>query len=384
MLIAGAAAISAAVAEPAPPPLGCASAIVIEESTGRVLFDKGADVKRFPASTTKIMTAILMLEKCSLDDIVVAPKDIDKVKPSSMHLFPGERVPVRDLLYALMLRSANDAAVAAAMHISGSLPEFAKLMNEKAKELGCTDTNFVTPNGLHDDLHVTTARDLSKIAKYAMTLPMFREIVKTPKWTLTRSSNLKDLVVESKNRLMKVDPSVEGIKTGFTNPAGSCFVGCATRDGMRLYTVVLHTEDWPKDTAALMNWGYKFYEKSQVVKPNQEFAKFKVEEGANPEVAALAGETVDAVVQKTKNDLVFDAQPDGILRAPIKAGDRIGTLHVFDRSHTFKASVPLLAAEDVRPKTKLPNVAVILGGGVFLGLYAGLRAKRKRIDAYYR
>lgn len=384
LLLAGLAAVPAAVADPAAPPLGCASAIIVEESTGRILFNKGAEVKRFPASTTKIMTAILLLEKCDLDDIVVAPADIDKVKPSSMHLFPAERVPVRDLLYALMLRSANDAAVAAAYHISGNLPAFAKLMNDRAKELGCTDTNFVTPSGLHDDLHVTTALDLTRIARHAMTIPMFREIVKTPKWELTRSSNLKDLVVESKNRLMKVDPTLEGIKTGYTNPAQSCFVGCATRNDMRLYTVVLHTKDWPKDTAALLNWGYKYFAKEEVVTPKQEFAKFPVVEGSKLEVAAIAGESLTTIASKSRHDLVFDAKPDGILRAPIKAGQPIGTLHVYDRNHSFSAKVPLLAAEEVLPPPKFKSLFAILGGGMFLGLYAGLRAKRKRIDADYR
>lgn len=374
---------TAAGADPAAPPIGCSSALIIEESTGRVLYERAADVKRFPASTTKIMTAILMIEKLKTDDIITAPPDIKKVKPSSMHLMPGEKVPMLDLLYALMLRSANDAAVAAAVKISGSVPEFAKLMNERAKELGCTDTNFVTPNGLHDDMHYTTAKDLAKIAKHAMSLDLFREVVKTPKWTLTRSSNLEDLLVENKNRLLPLDPTVEGVKTGYTNPAGLCFVGCANRDGMRVFTVVLHSENWLTDTQALLKWGYKYYHRAEIVPTQKEFAIFPVKEGQKMEVKAVAGESVEAVALKTRDDLVYKSEPSGELKAPIKEGQRIGTLTIRDQKGSYVKQIPLVAAEDVPVQSKSPTIFAFIGGGGFLAMYAGLKRKRRRIDAVY-
>jgi D-alanyl-D-alanine carboxypeptidase (penicillin-binding protein 5/6) len=368
--------------DPQSPPLTAVSAILVEESTGRVLFEKDADTKRFPASTTKIMTAILVIERCTQEELIVAPADIKQVKPSSMHLAPGERVPVRDILYALMLRSANDAAVAAAVHIAGSLPAFAELMNAKAKALGCTDTHFVTPNGLHDDLHYTTARDLSRIARYAMTLPLFREIVKTPRWMLTRSTNLQDLLVESRNKLLKYDPSVEGIKTGFTNPAGSCFVGAATRENMRLFTVVLHSKDWAKDTEALLNWGYKYYGKAEVVTQAKEITSFPVEAGAKATVAAAAGEGLTAVKSKNRDDLLMDMKADGLLKAPIKVGQRVGTLTVTDKKGSFHNEIPLVSTEEVGPQGNR-TASIFVGGGAFLALYAGIRRKRQRVYARY-
>lgn len=384
MLLTATALAAVSVADPSPPPIGCASAIIVEETTGRILYQKAADVKRFPASTTKIMTAILMIEKLQTDDIIIAPADIKKVKPSSMHLFPGEKVPMLDLLYALMLRSANDAAVAAAVKISGSVPEFAKLMNERAKELGCTDTNFVTPNGLHDDMHYTTAKDLIKIAKHAMSLDLFREVVKTPKWTLTRSSNLEDLLVENKNRLLPLDPSVEGVKTGYTNPAGLCFVGCANKENMRLFTVVLHSKNWAVDTQALLKWGYKYYHRTEIVPDHKEMAIFQVREGQKLQVGALASGAIEAIALKTRDDLIYQTVPDAELKAPIKAGQQIGMLTVKDQSGSFQAQIPLVAAEEVLPPTQAKTMFAVFGGGAFLAMYAGLKRKRKRIDDFYR
>jgi len=370
-------------ADPQPPVVNAGTALIIEES-GRILFQKNVDTKRFPASTTKIMTAILMIEKLKPDDIVVAPADIKKVKPSSMHLQPGEKVPMLDLLYALMLRSANDAAVAAAVRISGSVPEFAKLMNQRAKELGCTDTNFVTPNGLHDDMHYSTAKDLVKIAKHAMTLPLFREVVKAPEWTLTRSMNLEDTLVKNKNRLLALDPTVEGVKTGFTNPAGLCFVGCAFREDMRLYTVVLYSEDWFKDTQALLHWGYKYYGKKEIVPAKKEMAIFQVRNGQKTEVSALAATSLSGVALKTKDNLIYETRPRGELVAPVKAGEEIGKVVIKDQLGSFITEIPLVAAEEVLPPNHLKTYFSVAGGGAFLALYAGLKRKRRRIDSLYR
>lgn len=370
--------------DPAPPPLTASTALVVDEATGRILYQKAADVKRFPASCTKIMTAILMIEKLQPDEIIVAPADIKKVKPSSMHLAPGERVPMKDLLYALMLRSANDAAVAAAVKISGSVPEFAKLMTERAKELGCTDTNFVTPNGLHDDMHFTTAKDLVKIARHAMTLPLLCEVVRTDKWVLTRSTNLEDILVENTNRLLASDPSMEGLKTGYTRPAGRCFVGCSNKDGMRLFTVVLHSKDWSVDTEALLKWTRKYYHRTELVPAKKEMAVFQVKRGQRTDISAVAGEAIEGVALKTKDNLVYDAKPAGELIAPIKAGQKIGTLTVRDLEGSFQAEVPLLAANEVLPPDHSKMIFSVVGGGGFLALYAGLKRKRKRIDDYYR
>jgi D-alanyl-D-alanine carboxypeptidase len=141
------------------------SAIVIEASTGKVLFEKDADAKRYPASTTKIMTALLFLENVKPGEMITAPFDVEEVTGSSLHLKPYEQVPAEDVLYALLLRSANDAAYSVALHIGGSERRFAQMMTERAAAMGCTSTNFTNPHGLHDPQHYTTARDLAIIGR---------------------------------------------------------------------------------------------------------------------------------------------------------------------------------------------------------------------------
>jgi len=154
------------------------SGIAIDAASGKVLWDKDAETPMFPASTTKIMTGLLLVEHCRPSDIIVAPADVEKVKEASMHLKPGERVTAHDMLYALMLRSANDGCYAVAVHISGSVEGFSKLMNDRAKQIGCTHTRFHNPNGLNDPEHMTSAHDLALIARAAMRYPEFREAVR--------------------------------------------------------------------------------------------------------------------------------------------------------------------------------------------------------------
>src|SRR5580704_7917858 len=162
------------------------SAIVISAETGQVLWSKDADTPRYPASTTKIMTALLLIERCKPDEIITAPKGIKTVGESSMHLEEGEQITAHDMLYALLLRSANDGCVAVADHISGSVPAFVAMMNARALELGCTHTHFDNPNGLNDTKHWTTAHDLALIAREAMTHPEFRDAAKTKKYQIHR------------------------------------------------------------------------------------------------------------------------------------------------------------------------------------------------------
>ena len=186
------------------------SAIIIDAGSGKVLWERDADVLRYPASTTKIMTGMLLLERCLPDDLITAPVGIDKVPPSSMHLKPNEQVSAKDMLYALMLRSANDGAVAVADHVSGSIPAFAELMNERAREIGCRSTHFHNPNGLNDPEHVTTARDLAMIAREAMKYEAFREVVRTRKYQIQRTINQKDLFMVTRNRWLYKDSTADG------------------------------------------------------------------------------------------------------------------------------------------------------------------------------
>lgn len=231
------------------PNINSPSAILMDAKTGRVLYEKDVDNKRFPASTTKIMTAILCIEHGNLDDIVTIGTNPSLVErgSSQIYLIPGEQLTLEQLLYAMMLESANDAAVAIAEHISGSVEEFAKLMNKRAKELGAENTNFVNPNGLHDDSHVTTARDLALIAKHGMTLPKFREVVGTVKYTIpqTNKQPVRDYITNTNKLIWKTNKTYSyeyaiGIKTGYTVKAKNNLVAGAQKDGMELISVVMN------------------------------------------------------------------------------------------------------------------------------------------------
>lgn len=245
-----------------------ASAIVMDAETGRVLFEKDADRKMYPASTTKIMTALLALEYGHLDETVTVPKQITKLPKDSsvVPLKAGEKLSLLDLLYGLMLHSGNDAAVAIAAHVSGSVDDFVARMNERAAELGCQNTRFKNPHGYMQEGHYATARDLALIAREAMKLETFREIVSTGGYTLPAvSKGKKRKLVSTDEMILKSSSSYYpyeiGIKTGSHSKAGHCFVGAAEKDGVTLITVTLKSTDKGKwtDTKRLSEYGFSQY-----------------------------------------------------------------------------------------------------------------------------
>jgi D-alanyl-D-alanine carboxypeptidase (penicillin-binding protein 5/6) len=262
-----------------------------------VLYAKNAHKPLPPASITKVMTAILVLERCDLDAVVKASKRAVNTQASSMHLRVGEEVKVRDLLYALMLRSANDAAVALAEHAAGSVEAFAQLMNEKAKSLGATRTHFVNPHGLHDPRHVSTAYDLALITRYAMQNETFRAIVKTPYYIVERSLNQDDLWMVNKAKFLQEYPYAEGVKTGYTNQAGYCFAGSAQRDGRRLITVVLNSPQREADTIALMEHGFNDWERMELP-AGMAVGEARVEEGVEERAPLRLAQTLRWVAPK--------------------------------------------------------------------------------------
>ncbi len=224
---------------------------VIEVSSHRFLSENNADNILPMASTTKILTAIMIIDDCNLDEIITVPKQAEGTEGSSVYLRAGEQYSVRDLLYGLMLRSGNDCAVTLALHHSGSIKAFANKMNEKAALLGAENSRFVNPHGLPDQRHYTTARDLSVIAAYAMENETFREIVST-KYYETRNW-------KNKNKMLWEYDGAIGIKTGFTLNAGRCLVTSAERDGMELVCVVLNSPQMYERTAELLDAAYEKY-----------------------------------------------------------------------------------------------------------------------------
>ncbi|MCX7992697.1 MAG: D-alanyl-D-alanine carboxypeptidase [Fimbriimonadales bacterium] len=366
------------------PQLQARAAILVDAETGQVLYAKNPHKKLPPASLTKIMTAIVVLERCDLDEIVKASEHAVNTKPSSMNLRVGEEVKVRDLLYALMLRSANDAAVALAEYTSGSVEAFAKLMNEKARELGAKNTHFVNPHGLHAPQHLSTAYDLALITRYAMENETFREIVKTPYYIVERSVNQDDLWMVNKAKFLQEYAYAEGVKTGYTNPAGFCFAGSALRDGRRQITVVLNSPQREADTITLMEHGFNDWERTEL--PAGAVMGTAYVPNGEPEKASLR--LTESLVwlapkaQQARYHWAVQVQP---LSAPLRAGESAGWLVVYrDEKPILKA--PLVVAEDVARRLSLPTpIGGIVAAGLMMGIVSWrLRTRRQRRARLYR
>ena len=258
------------------------AAILIDAETGKILYDKDIYSRKYPASTTKILTAIIAIEECDLEEKAIASHSaIFSIKSgySIANIQEGESFTIRELLDVLMLQSANEAANVIAEHISGSVEEFSKLMNQRAKEMGCLDSNFINANGAHNDNHYSTAYDLAMIAKYCMQNEIFRELVQKQECSLPATEIFdEERIFRNTNSLMQKNskyyyPYCNGIKTGFTTPAKNCLISSSNKDGFELISVILHaesTEDGSSaryvDTINLFEYGYSNYKREDILK----------------------------------------------------------------------------------------------------------------------
>lgn len=353
--IAPALAAPLAVAGPTVPTLHSKYAVLVDVTTGKVLWGRNQDAPRPIASTTKMMTAILLLERGRLTDDVVGPPGIQSLPESSLHLRTGERIPLKDLLYAMLLRSANDTAVAGADYLCGSVPAFAAQMNLKAREIGTTHTHFVTPNGLSAPGHYSSAADLAKIASYAVThLPLFNTIVKTQKYKVTRSIDTKDVWVRNTaSTYLKFFPGADGIKTGYIHQAGHCFVGSATRTDAqgrpwRMIAVALDSPSCREDVMSLLNYGFANFQTVPAVAKDAPVGTVAVPL-AGASVPVVAGDDLRAVVSRWRAAPQFQvrvAPLPHVPPAPIAAGTRLGTVTVYADGKP-QATGSAVAARDV-------------------------------------
>lgn len=246
------------------------SAILMDKKTGRVLWEKNSELKMAMASTTKIMTCIVALEQGSFDQEVVVSHRAEIAPKVKLYIREGETFHLGDLLYALMLVSSNDVAIAIAEGVGGSVENFCDLMTEKAKEIGALNTSFKTPNGLDAPDHFTTAYDLALITRYALENEKFMEIINTPVYSFFDCENEKSFSVNNKNAFLNLYDGANGVKTGYTGDAGYCFVGSVKQGEMELIAVVL-ASGWPpnktfkwRDTIALMDFGYENFQYKDV------------------------------------------------------------------------------------------------------------------------
>ena len=240
------------------PQLGSQAVILMDGDSSAILYQHNARERREPASVTKIMTAIIAIERGNLKDRVKAnydPAPLNAQESSMMWINPGETVTLEDLLYGLMLPSGNDAALLIANHIAGSEEAFVKLMNQKAQDLGLRDTHFANPHGLHAEGHYTTAYDLALLCRYAMRNPTFREIVATNAWDVRADD--RTWTVFNLNKMIRMYPDADGIKIGYNDQAGRTIAASVNHNGHRVYAVLLGSWDLWADTPALYDWAFR-------------------------------------------------------------------------------------------------------------------------------
>lgn len=296
-------------------------AILMDAQTGRHLYEKNADSRSLIASTTKIMTALVVCEQCNVLDRMRIPKEAIGIEGSSMYLREGEVLTIQELLYGLMLHSGNDAAVALAIHCGGTVEGFAELMNDKARLLGLTGTHFENPNGLDSPEHYSTARDLAVLAAYAMKNPIFAKTVSTKTVTIGNRS------LRNHNKLLWQVDGADGVKTGYTKAAGRILVSSATRDGRRLVAVTINDgNDW-LDHAQLLNDGFANYRVEKIVSAGDCLGRVSVMGGQKEYASVVAAEDFSYAVSEDEQPYVLLAPPE-MDYAPIAAGQDAGFAYI--------------------------------------------------------
>ena len=377
------------------------SCLLMEASTGKVLYEKDMHAQMYPASTTKIMTAILALENCKLTDVATVSYNAVHSIPSGYsyaNLQVGEELTIDQLLHVLLIPSANDAAVVLAEHIAGSVESFATMMNTKAIEIGCENTHFVNPNGVHDEQHYSTAYDLALMGKYAMQNDIFRSIVTTTRYTLptTNKYDKEDRIFNTTNELLKEDyrqradnyyyPACTGIKTGYTDPAKNCIVASAKKDGIEYIVVVLGAERTSDglsgrnlDCITLFNYAFENYTVKQLHSEYETIQQISIIN------ATKETRNLDVLIQNSiqivtnKNDELSDITPtieiDPTLRAPISKNTVIGKLSYTIDGITYSSN--LLAGNTVEESQVMSQIILLSIAFIFILIaYCILRSNK--------
>ena len=323
--------------------LSAESAILLDAQTGRVLYEKQADKQSLIASTTKIMTALVVCEQINVLDRVRIPQEAVGIEGSSMYLKAGEVMTVQELLYGLMLRSGNDAAVALAIYCGGTVEGFAELMNDKAHRLGMNDTHFVNPNGLDAPGHYSTARDMAKLAAYAMENPIFAQTVST------KTVQAANRTLCNHNKLLWSLEGAEGVKTGFTKAAGRILVSSCSRQGRRLIAVTINDpNDW-QDHKQLMDSGFADYSVRKIVSIGESLGTVQVVSGERQSVHLLAAEDFSYALAENEQPELVLSKP-GFVYAPVETGQEAGFAYVCLNGKTV-GKIPLVYGETVETET---------------------------------
>ena len=355
------------------PQINARAAIIYDRSTKQIIWGKNEMEKRAMASTTKIMTAIVVLENANLDDVVTISKKAAGTGGSRLKIRAEDKITVRDLLYGLMLRSGNDAAVALAEHVGESVEGFAGLMNKKAEQIGLKNTHFVTPHGLDDENHYTTAYELAILTDYALENSTFKKIVNTKSTQIRINEN--PMNIYNTNELLGVLPGVDGIKTGFTNNAGRCLVTSCTRDENQIITVVLGCDTKKQrtsDSTKLIEYAYKNYKRidiEQMVK--KEFENWKqinenriyINKAKNEKMELELG-SIEKKVIPIKNDkqkdINFEINVIYNFEAPVGKNSKIGNIVIKNKDSVIEI-VDIICANNIEKKTISDYIVEFIG-----------------------
>ena len=332
-------------------------AIVVDADSGRVIYEKNADVQSLIASTTKIMTALIVCEQCNVLDRVQIPKEAVGIEGSSMYLKEGEILTVQELLYGLMLRSGNDAAVALAIYCGGTVEGFAQLMNDKAHRLGLENTHFENPHGLDSPGHYSTAADLAALAAYAMENPIFQKTVSTKEVTAGGRR------LRNHNKLLWLVDGADGVKTGFTKAAGRILVSSAERQGRRLVVVTINAPDDWNDHSRLLEEGFSEYTMEKLVSKDSCVGTVEIAGGDAGTAELIAGESFSYPLAFGETVQIQLPKP-GFVYAPVVCGQEAGEAYVCIDGKAV-GTVPLIYGQTIEqiPEEKLPFWKRLLGGG---------------------
>jgi len=309
----------------APPLVSAASALLMDCETGKVLLAKGARQRRPVASTTKIMTALLIIESGQLKNEVTISENALKTKSGSLWVDAGQKMPMGDLLNAILLNSSNDGCVAAAEAVAGSEAKFVQLMNRRARRIGAHDTHFADSNGLYLPDHYSTAYDLALITRQALKHPLLQQLVATKTLVIPWPGKPWGRALHNRNKLLWMLRGADGVKTGYVKESGKCLVASATRGGWQLLAVVLNSEDMWEDASRLLEYGFARFRMVRAARKGQVIGTAPLVGGRTERVKLVAAEPISAVVKKEDAGRCrFDNTIRPPLRAPLEKGERVG------------------------------------------------------------
>ncbi|WP_346354199.1 D-alanyl-D-alanine carboxypeptidase family protein [Azotosporobacter soli] len=339
-------------ADAAPQPdITAHAAVVMDVTTGQVLYSLNADERRYPASTTKMMSLIIALESNRLQDIVTASTAAATTDGSSMWLEAGEQQRLIDLLYGMMLVSGNDATVAVAEYLSGSVPEFAKGMTQKAHEIGAVNTHFTNSSGLPDPNHVSTAKDLALIAAYGYHNPLFRQIVSAKQRVMPWAGKPFARELFNENKLLWNYDGANGVKTGYTEAAGPCLVSGALRGDIQLVAVVMDSDAMWLDSRKLLDYGFSQLKSRRIVAQGDVLKKVRVIDGIQGETEVIAAQSVTIPIRNGDDPAIkIETDLPAKLAAPIQEGEKVGVAKVLFNGKEIQ-QIDLQAAQSDQQKS---------------------------------